>query len=688
MALVELENVSKIFHRQRGARILLGRGGLGDLVRRKTDNALTALDDINLTVNPGECVGLIGANGSGKSTLLKVIGGVTLPTTGTVTVRGRIASLLELGAGFHHMLTGRENIFLNGGLLGMRHRDVRNAFDSIVSFSGIGEFIDDPVNTYSSGMYVRLAFSVAVHSNPDVFLLDEVLAVGDEEFQRKCRARIGELKASGKTLIFVSHDLGIVNSICDRCYLLTKGKMISRGSPQATIDYYVRQVGTETSVHTFRQPPVEGIFCHGRLSLFWEGNEVSAPRGFQLQIMYLNHWYNTTDAEWRMAERRDDGCTVRGEMPTLPVVFEWDFTLSDGRLTWSVAMECTKDVTLDEFEANLFLPTTYAEWTYEGMTGEFPEILPSDLAWVMVVAPEFSGHEAGAIPEAGSSLPALYAQLITDRPFLRLRWQNTDYGYGSRVLQTWGRFPASDSPLRTGRYELLTLELDLSGAAEDVRAKAAALDADQAVHTPKCVARFEYGRMHLYAGGRELTALVFLHTSVCIGQLWSDSQHLQCDPPERRGDTIYMTASSPRFPFREHFEVRADGDDIELRVWLEAIEDVEVTAYRMSIGLQTVYDQWECGGASGPFPESSEGAVECSAKNDGYALRATSPELPAVTLTAHPADFPWRMTAANTGAKIIQAVRRPDDGAIRFPKGKHLLFSGTVSVDDSPTQSR
>jgi len=212
MAIIEVQNVSKVFPARRGARDLRGRGGIGDWIRGRKTETFEALKDITLSVDEGESLGIIGRNGSGKSTLLALIAGVSLPTYGTVTVRGRVASLLELGAGFHPILTGRENVYLNAGLLGMRHAQVDEVFDEIVAFSGIGDFIDQPVETYSSGRYVRIGFAVAVHVNPDVFLVDEVLSVGDEEFQRKCRRKIGELREQRKTIVFVSHDLGIVNT--------------------------------------------------------------------------------------------------------------------------------------------------------------------------------------------------------------------------------------------------------------------------------------------------------------------------------------------------------------------------------------------------------------------------------------------------------------------------------------------
>ena len=199
---------------------------------RKQDlgiNTFKALDDVTFDVHQGETVALLGFNGSGKSTLLKLISGVLRPDGGRVRTRGRVAGLIEVGAGFHPDLTGRENVFLNGAILGMTKKQIEDAYDSIVDFSEIPDFMDTEVKFYSSGMFLRLAFAVAVHSDPEVFLIDEILAVGDEPFQRKCLDEIRGLSDQGKTLVIVSHDLNMVSDLCERGVLLEKGVKVADG---------------------------------------------------------------------------------------------------------------------------------------------------------------------------------------------------------------------------------------------------------------------------------------------------------------------------------------------------------------------------------------------------------------------------------------------------------------------------
>lgn len=205
---------------------------------RRLRQDFVALSHISLEIEAGTTIGLIGHNGSGKSTLLKIIGGIIAPSEGDVLSRGRIAALLELGAGFHPDLSGRENVYLNGSILGLSRADIDERFDEIVEFAGIGDFIDSQVKFYSSGMYVRLAFAVAVHTDPDVLLVDEVLAVGDEAFQKKCLDKIRSFQADGRTIILVTHDLGMVPSLCDRVVLIHHGNMVFDGNPKAAVSLF------------------------------------------------------------------------------------------------------------------------------------------------------------------------------------------------------------------------------------------------------------------------------------------------------------------------------------------------------------------------------------------------------------------------------------------------------------------
>lgn len=204
-----------------------------------TGEYVWALQDINFEVKQGEVLGIIGKNGAGKSTLLKILSKVTTPTKGVIRTKGRIVSLLEVGTGFHPELTGRENIFLNGAILGTAKNDIRKKFDEIVEFSGVGKYIDTPVKRYSSGMYVRLAFAVAAHLEPEILIIDEVLAVGDAKFQKKCLGKMKDVSGEGRTVLFVSHNMGAIRGLCNKAIFLKNGKLELEGQVDTVIAEYL-----------------------------------------------------------------------------------------------------------------------------------------------------------------------------------------------------------------------------------------------------------------------------------------------------------------------------------------------------------------------------------------------------------------------------------------------------------------
>src|SRR5829696_2167790 len=216
----------------------------GSLIRDlRPEETFTAVSDVSFTVPPGTTLGVIGRNGSGKSTMLKLVAGITKPTSGDVRVNGRISALIELGAGFHPEISGRENVFINGIMLGLSKREVAKRFDEIVEFAELQQFIDAPVKTYSSGMYMRLGFAVAIHVDPDVLLVDEVLAVGDEGFTHKCLDKFGEFKRRGKTILLVTHSLNLVERFCDEALWLDHGRVRGSGDPKRVVGAYLTDVG-------------------------------------------------------------------------------------------------------------------------------------------------------------------------------------------------------------------------------------------------------------------------------------------------------------------------------------------------------------------------------------------------------------------------------------------------------------
>jgi len=313
---IRADNVSKTYRVRRERQRTLKEWALRQYAPAKV---VEALKDVSFEVLPGETYGIVGANGSGKSTLLKLMAGTSRPTTGTIEVNGRVSALLELGAGFHPDFTGRENVYLNASILGFTRKDTERVLPEIIAFAEIGDFFDAAVKTYSSGMYMRLAFAVAAHVDPDVLLIDEILAVGDEYFQRKCFAKLNEFRSQKKTICFVSHDLAAVQRLCRRGVLLDHGKVRAEGEIRRVLEAYSELV--EAKEHH----AIAGAAPHGDR---WGTGEVcidevtlhsadGAPtwvlhsgEPFELRLRYVAE--DERDALFGLTIYRDDGSSVYG----------------------------------------------------------------------------------------------------------------------------------------------------------------------------------------------------------------------------------------------------------------------------------------------------------------------------------------------------------------------------------------
>lgn len=253
-----------------------------------------ALKDVSFEINKGDVIGIIGKNGAGKSTLLKILSQITKPTEGRIEINGRIASLLEVGTGFHPELTGRENIYLNGTILGMTRKEVKAKFDEIVAFSGVEKFIDTPVKHYSSGMYVRLAFAVAAHLDPEILIIDEVLAVGDAEFQKKCMGKMKDVANDGRTVLFVSHNLTAISSLCNKGIVLDKGELKYSGTVTDAINRYyayVKENLIQKNVSSFKN---ENITLQSFEIKPPHGQMITVDSGFQFEAIFENRRLNET----------------------------------------------------------------------------------------------------------------------------------------------------------------------------------------------------------------------------------------------------------------------------------------------------------------------------------------------------------------------------------------------------------
>jgi len=355
---LQIENISKLFKlHHRGLPYLSLRDRItGMFKKREQLEEFWALDDVSFNVAPGESVGIIGRNGAGKSTLLKILSRITPPTKGQIRVRGRVASLLEVGTGFHQELTGKENVYMNGSILGMKKWEIDKRFDEIVEFSGTERFLDTPLKHYSSGMQLRLAFAVAAHLEPEILIIDEVLAVGDTEFQKKCLRKMEDVSGQGRTLLFVSHNLPSLKAICKTGILLQSGKLIQAGNIENVIDHYIslhQSFGRIIDGIHYFQPHIK---VHNVLINGQDGNSLTLEEN-EIELILDIEFFKRTPFELELHLKKDEvfissyANFLRSEVTTFQV----------GRYTISYKVKFP-DLRSGLYKLDIYFTEPFASW--------------------------------------------------------------------------------------------------------------------------------------------------------------------------------------------------------------------------------------------------------------------------------------------------------------------------------------
>jgi len=388
-----------------------------------------ALRDINLSVEKKEVLGVIGQNGAGKTTLLKLIAGMLMPDKGRVDVDGRVSALMELGAGFNPEFTGRENIMLNARMYGLNETRLEGIAGEIAEFADLGRFIDAPIKYYSQGMYMRLAFSLAIFVAPDILLIDDMLAVGDQEAQEKCIKKVLELKDQNKTIILVSHDMNMVSKLCDKTILLENGKIIQEGLPQKVISSYMETSGKKEGIAIIEKKDYRVVFNNGRIYLSYKGIPITKGMGGYTAFLdpSINNWNTSHNLYWQIEDCAPDTITAQGKSFNEAFRQNWTINLEDGQLKWNIsAQEDIKGLHLD-----LIVRPQYSRWIALNDNGIFPPF-SHKYNWQDLSREGFPEGLIGISPDSKTeAIPYLIAQKQDSKPKLF----NTGYQDEGRVLQ-------------------------------------------------------------------------------------------------------------------------------------------------------------------------------------------------------------------------------------------------------------
>lgn len=398
-----------------------------------------ALKGASFSIAAQEAVGIIGENGAGKTTVLKLIAGLIKPDRGEVRVSGRVSGLLELGAGFQLELTGRENMYLSLSLFGLDQRKSDEICEQIIHFADIGRFIDAPVKCYSQGMFVRLAFSIAIHVDPEILLIDDILAVGDEYFQRKCIKKIFELRDSGTTIICVTHDMGILRRLCKRVIFLKEGRVIKDDSPDKVIPLYAQMIGVKEAVANLTRGSLSVVFNNGRIFLNWQDKPITAPdSGAYTELRVQDKIYHSFRAAWEVKRESETKIVAYGRLDQLALTQVWRLEVTDNsELKWDVEIQTDEPVELQEGHIKFMARSEYTDWFSSFERGGFPVIDGNSRNWQSLIEESVFdkriGIRCGA--SADSGLPALVFEHTDTVQKIQAQVLNSDYITNSRVLQ-------------------------------------------------------------------------------------------------------------------------------------------------------------------------------------------------------------------------------------------------------------
>ncbi|MCX6750322.1 MAG: ATP-binding cassette domain-containing protein [Candidatus Pacearchaeota archaeon] len=394
------------------------------------------LEDVNFRVDKGEVLGIIGENGAGKTTLLKLIAGMLIPDRGKINVQGRVSTLMELGAGFNPEFTGRENILINARIYGLDEENLQRRIDKIIEFAELGRFIDAPIKYYSQGMYTRLAFALAIYVEPDILLIDDILAVGDEEAQQKCVNKVFELKRAGKTIIIVSHDMTMIAKLCNRVILLEKGKVIREGLPQKIIQHYLESVGDKKGIAVLAKDKLRTVFNNGKINISYEDNLLTKSMGGYVSffIPSSNIWFPSFNLSWQIKTLSSGEIIAEGKTSDGIVSQIWALQLEDIQLKWQVEI---KEDAAKEAHIDLFLVPQYKEWLTLKKNNVFPPFIHK-FNWQDLGLNDSPEGMLGLIQDLDSEAqtPPSFILEREDKDS-QIRLFNTGYDQDARVIQVY-----------------------------------------------------------------------------------------------------------------------------------------------------------------------------------------------------------------------------------------------------------
>lgn len=649
-----------------------------------------ALKGISFEIESGQTLGIIGENGAGKSTVLKLIMGMLKPDRGRVKIQGKVSGLLELGAGFQHELTGRENLYLNAGLFGLTQSQVDEKYEEIVNFANIGKFINAPVKCYSQGMFVRLAFAIAIHMDPEILLIDDTLAVGDEYFQRRCIKKIFEIKEQGKIIIFVTHDMNMLSRLCKRALFLKEGRIVKDGLIDKVVPLYSQMIGTRSGVGILEKHPLNLVFNNGRFFLNWQDKLLTSNSGAHTVFLIANKWYSSLQADWEVRREGDDELVAVGKFYQLALTQIWRLKLIDDyAIKWNIEIELQEPLEIQEGCTNIMLTNGYTQWFSALEKGEFPLIEDKDKKWQVLL----EGNTfrkcigVGAKEVCDSKIPSLAFEQSNSPHRGQAQIFNADYLINCRMLQYKTLGLQNYSAAQTNRFIYFSGKIILD--IPDIDNYLKKIENEFILSDEKLKLTLDNGRCILSYNDIDLTKANHMTTSIFVNGMWYYSNLAYWEIKKQKKNKLIARGIWRNLPIMQIWEIERSGKFSFLwKINMKVSKEVDIQEQHVRFVCSDRYKYYYSNYGAGEFPERfSEIEMDMLQKcipSGTIGLQSQNNQLPVLSLRFFKnlnnyakifnSDF-------YNKARILRIDRVESEEKVRFLPGEYSCYAIEVSLN-------
>lgn len=563
-----------------------------------------ALKGINFNIKKGETLGLIGENGAGKSTVLKLIAGMLKPDRGEIIVSGRVSGLLELGAGFQAELTGRENIYLNAGLFGLTQSQIEEKYEEIVEFASLGKFINAPVKCYSQGMFVRLAFAIAIHVNPDILLIDDMFAVGDIYAQRKCINKIFELKEKGVTILIVLQDLEMLKRICSRGIFLREGIIIKDGPIETVSSYYTETVGDKKGISIVQRGPLGIVFNNGGLILKWKDETITCNLGVHNSMLISGREYLSKTAEWQIENSKPEEIIAIGKWRDIPVSQYWKINfLNEKEFLWEIMVQTGNEVFIEKIDTRAFFIDEYKSWFTLDSETNFPETFIHEMKGDCTIVDDSINSIVGfkSNNNIAKPLPTIIFDRLHDNTKVICQIGNTGSEISGRLIQyqVFSKSPKV-SYIKNKYNRCFSTKLIFFGPEEAEVLKVYLEDTKQIMRESTIIRKdslsiyCEDNKIEIYWQDKLLTFGIGLNTKFKCQDKDYSAQDGDWSIYKKNNEEAVITISwDDKTPFTQTWTLKLQSDEVILwKIEMNVDEKIKLRNKQVELVLSEEYEKW------------------------------------------------------------------------------------------------